>query len=221
MTPAERQKRLLMVLGVLALILGWRYGISPLLGGGGDEVVVPTRPVPGGGLDDEDGPAPRPAAPSGSDEESRGARPGDRVEILRVAELDRTPGPLVAGRDPWRFIDPPPAPVKPPPLPRQPTAEELAELERRRLAELERARLAAIEAAKPRPPEFTMEYLGYFGPADKKIAVFTNGKNQINVLEGDKIQNQFIVERIGYESVDIRFVGFPDVPAKRVGVRRR
>ncbi len=66
-----------------------------------------------------------------------------------------------------------------------------------------------------------MEYMGFFGPADKKIAVFIDGKKQINVLEGDKIQNQFIVERIGYESVDIRFVGFPDVPAKRVGVRRR
>ncbi|HEX6901568.1 MAG TPA: hypothetical protein VF789_17705 [Thermoanaerobaculia bacterium] len=219
MTPAERQKRLLMVLGVLALILAWRYGISPLLSGGGD-VAVPTRPAAGGGLD-EDGPAPPAAASAGSGEESKGARPGDRVEILRVADLDRQPGPLVAGRDPWRFIDPPPPPIKPPPPPRQPTAEELAELERRRLAELERARLAAIEAAKPRPPEFTMEYLGYFGPEDKKIAVFTNGKNQINVLEGDRIQNQFIVERIGYESVDIRFVGFPDVPAKRVGVRRR
>ena len=129
---------------------------------------------------------------------------------------------MVAGRDPWRFVDPPPPPPpKPLPPPPPPSAEELARRERERLAALERARLAAIEAAKPKPPEFTMEYLGYFGPADRKIAVFTNGKNQINVLEGDKIQNQFIVERIGYESVDIRFVGFPNEPAKRVGVRRR
>ncbi|HEV2843675.1 MAG TPA: hypothetical protein VG477_02420, partial [Thermoanaerobaculia bacterium] len=115
---------------------------------------------------------------------------------------------------------PPPAP-KPAPPPPPPSAEELARRERERLAALERARLAAIEAAKPKPPEFTMEYLGYFGPADRRIAVFTNGKNQINVLEGGVIQNQFIVERIGYESVDIRFVGFPNEPAKRVGVRRR
>jgi hypothetical protein len=218
MTPAERQKRLLMFLGVLLLFLAWRYLLSPLLGGGGDDAEVATRPAASEPGDDE--PARR--RPASSQEESQGARPGDRVEILRVAELDRPPRPLVAGRDPWRFVDPPPPPPpKPAPPPPPPSAEELERRERERLAALERARLAAIEAAKPKPPQFTMEYLGYFGPADRKIAVFTNGKNQINVLEGDKIQNQFIVERIGYESVDIRFVDFPNEPAKRVGVRRR
>jgi hypothetical protein len=217
MTPAERQKRLLMVLGALLLIVAWRY-LPAMLGlGGGDDDAAVDVPNAQRSLDDDE--PVRRRLPAG--EESQGARPGDRVEILRVADLDRTPRPLVAGRDPWRFIDPPPPPIKPPPPPRQPTAAELAELERRRReAELEAER-QRLEAAKPRPPEFTMEYLGYFGPADKKIAVFMNGKNQINVLEGDKIQNQFIVERIGYESVDIRFVGFPDVPPKRVGVRRR
>ena len=30
------------------------------------------------------------------------------------------------------------------------------------------------------------------------------------------IDNKFIVAHIGYESVDIRFVGFPDWPAKRL-----
>ena len=215
MTPAERQKRLLMILGVLVLIVAWRYLVSPILGGGGEDAEIATRPMAEPGEE----PARRPAA---AGEESEGARPGDRVEILRMADLERTPRPMVAGRDPWRFVDPPPPPPpKPLPPPPPPSAEELARRERERLAALERARLAAIEAAKPKPPEFTMEYLGYFGPADRKIAVFTNGKNQINVLEGDKIQNQFIVERIGYESVDIRFVGFPNEPAKRVGVRRR
>lgn len=92
--------------------------------------------------------------------------------------------------------------------------------EERRRAE-EAARLAAIEAAKPKPPEFTMEYLGNFGPPERKIAVFANGPKTYNVLEGGVIENKFIVARIGYESVDIRFVGFPDWPAKRVGVRRR
>ena len=35
------------------------------------------------------------------------------------------------------------------------------------------------------------------------------------------IDNKFIVAHIGYESVDIRFVSFPEVPAKRVGVTPR
>lgn len=92
--------------------------------------------------------------------------------------------------------------------------------EARRRAE-EAARLAAIEAAKPKPAEFTLKYLGYFGPSNKKIAVFTDGKAEISAQEGETIDNKFIVARIGYESVDIRFVGFPDWPAKRVGIQSR
>ena len=59
-----------------------------------------------------------------------------------------------------------------------------------------------------------------FGPPDKKIAVFSNGKRTVNALEGQVLDNKFIVAHIGYESVDIKFVGFADVPAKRLGVRQ-
>jgi hypothetical protein len=76
-------------------------------------------------------------------------------------------------------------------------------------------------SAGPKPPEFTLDYLGRFGPADKKIALFFDGKKEIIVPEGGTIANKFVVARIGYESVDIRFVEFPDWPAKRVGVRRK
>jgi hypothetical protein len=91
--------------------------------------------------------------------------------------------------------------------------------EERRRAE-EAARLAAIEAAKPKPPEFTMQYLGNFGPSNRRVAVFSDGKKIHNALEGEVIENKFIVARIGYESVDIGFVGFPNTPMKRLGVRR-
>ena len=30
--------------------------------------------------------------------------------------------------------------------------------------------------------------------------------------EGDVLEGKFVVAQIGYESVDIRFVGFPDWP---------
>lgn len=138
-----------------------------------------------------------------------------------MADLDRVPRPSSAGRNPWRFVDPPPPPPPPPPKPHIPTPEEIAAEEARRRAAEEAARLAAIEAAKPKPPEFTLDYLGNFGPADRKIAVFSDGKKEYPVQEGGVIANQFIVAHIGYESVEIRFVNFPDTPAKRVGVRRR
>jgi hypothetical protein len=98
-------------------------------------------------------------------------------------------------------------------------------MEEERLRAEEAARAAAAEAARlaaiPKPPEFTMEYLGNFGPPNKKIAVFSDGKKIYNTVEGEVIDNKFIVAHIGYESVDIRFVNFPNTPAKRLGVRRR
>jgi hypothetical protein len=216
---ASRQRVLILVLIALALIAAWRYFLAPMLGIGGDEAPAPAA-------------AARPATDSEGDsltrgrsnasEQHHGARPGDRVAVLRLADLDRVPAESPGGRDPWRFVDPPPPrPV----LPKPPSAEELARLEAARRAAEERQRAAAaaaaIEAAKPKPAEFTLLYLGRFGPADKKLAVFTNGKDIYNVQEGDVIDNKFIVAHIGLESVDIRFVGFPDWPTKRVGVTPR
>jgi hypothetical protein len=214
----SRQRVMILILIAVALIAAWHF-LGPLLGFGGDDVAAPataSRPA-GDGEGDESSRAARTAAGG-----HHGARPGDRVAVLRVADLDRVPAESAAGRDPWRFVDPPPPP---PPRPIQPSADELRKMEEaRRLAEeraREAARLAAIEAAKPKPAEFTLKYLGRFGPADKQLAVFTNGKTIYNVQEGEVIDNKFIVAHIGFESVDIRFVGFPDWPTKRVGVTPR
>ena len=218
MNGNTRQRNLLIVLGLLLLVVLWQY-FGPGLGGG-DEA-PPAATARRTGIDDEDG-GEEPARRTGGNGERRGARPGDRVAVLRAAELDRVPPRLTIGRDPWRFVDPPPPPPpKPLPPPPPPSAEELRRMEEARRRAEEAARLAAIEAAKPRPAEFTLKYLGYFGPPDKKIAVFTDGKTELSVQEGEVIDNKFIVAHIGYESVDIRFVGFPDWPVKRVGVLSR
>jgi len=215
-----RQRNLLIVLGVLLLIVAWMY-LRPLLGmGGDDEELIPAAQRPAVSIDDEGG-SPLPGR-SAAGEPARGAHPGDRVSALRMADLERVPPVLKAGRDPWRYVDPPPPP---PFVPPPPSAEELRRMEEERRRAEEAARLAAAEAARlaaiPRPPEFNMEYLGFFGPPERKIAVFSNGKTTINKLEGGVIDNKFIVAHIGYESVDIRFVGFPGTPPKRLGVRRK
>jgi hypothetical protein len=221
MNGGSRQKTLLLVLGAVAVIAAWHYFLGPMLGfgGGGDDAAAPMA-------------AKRPAVDSEGDEvaarsgrraaaERHGAHPGDRVEVLRMADLDRAPRPSAVGRDPWRYVDPPPPPAPKPPPVHQPTAEELRAAEEARKRAEELARQRAIEAAKPHPAEFTLQYLGSFGPPDRQIAVFSNGKTVFNHQEGEVIDNKFIVAHIGYESVDIRFVGFPDVPAKRVGVTPR
>ncbi|MEO6194471.1 MAG: hypothetical protein ABIS20_15785 [Thermoanaerobaculia bacterium] len=216
---SSRQRNLLIALGLVLLAAAWRLA-GPMLGfGGDDEVVAPTaarRPA----TDSEGDPVSRPGSRRAGATHG-GAHPGDRVEVLRLADLDRAPRTSTPGRNPWSFIDPPPPPPPKPPKPYVPTAAELAEAERLRLLQEEQARLAAIEAAKPKPPAFNLQYLGRFGPPEKKIAVFSNGKATFIKQEGEDIDGKFIVSRIGYESVDIRFVNFPEVPAKRVGVTPR
>jgi hypothetical protein len=148
--------------------------------------------------------------------------PVDEVEELRFAALTIRPREYTPGRDPWRYKDPPPPKPAPPPPP--PSA---AELEARRRAQEEADRLRAEmarrqqeEAAIPKPPPFTLSYLGNFGPPNRRLAVFSDGKTIYNAQEGEVLEGKFIVAHIGYESVDIQFVGFPDWPAQRLAVGR-
>jgi hypothetical protein len=213
MSLTPRLKLLLAILGLLLAIALVRSL------GSGKPAPPPTRFVATEDLADEDAAAQpvQAVASRGAQERPRG------VTALRAADLDRVPPSFTLGRDPWRFVDPPPPP--PPPPPPGPTPEQILAMEEARLraaeAQRERDRLAAIEAAKPRPAEFTMEYLGNFGPKNRRIAVFAEGEDVYNAREGDVIDDKFIVAHIGLESVDIEFVGFPDWPAKRLAVRSR
>jgi hypothetical protein len=217
MNGSSRQKTLLIILAFLAAFAGWHY-LRPLLGFGVADEGAPAAAVraPGAEPGDEAVAArPRPTR------ESHTARPSDRVEVLKMASLDHVATDPKAGRDPWRFVDPPPPP--PPPV-HVPTAAELREQELARQRAAAAAAAAAAEAARlaaiPKPPEFTMEYLGNFGPPGKKIAVFSTGKRTVNAQEGQVLDKEFIVARIGYESVDIKYVKFPEVQPKRIGLRR-
>jgi hypothetical protein len=197
---SAREKRLLALLGLVAgvalLRALWLLAAPP-----------PPPPLVAGLS--EARPAPR----------GRGSRapaaPPTSVVLLRTDRLEAEPEEFAVGRDLFRF-GPPPAPPAPPP----PTADELArmrelEAERRRQAE-ERARLAAI----PRPPEVTLRFLGSFGPPRSKIAVLTDatGARVWNARVGDVLDGKFIVDKIGFESVDLRFVGFEDAPPRRLEV---
>jgi hypothetical protein len=217
--PQTRQKVLLGILGALLVALLWRY-----LGPAGEPEVADVRgrtATRTGSLEDL-GDEPAPQLPGAG----RRSKAPDQVVELRIADLERVPRDYAPGRDPWRFGEPPPPPPPPPaPPPKPPSPEELerqrqlqAELERQRL---EAERLAAIERAKPRPPLFSYEYLGNFGPPGNRIAVFSDGNEIVNVRQGEVLEGKFIVAQIGYESVDIKFVGFPDEPPQRLAVGRR
>ena len=131
------------------------------------------------------------------------------VEELQLAALEAETSEFHPGRDPWRFgrqevpVRSDPRPVTPPPpAPPPPPVQETA----------------PSEPAKPVPPEIDVVYLGSFGPSRRRIAVFTDDEAIYNAASGDTLKGKFRVDTIGFESVDLTFVGFPDVPPKRLPV---
>lgn len=185
MQTGTRQRILLISIGALLLGTAWRF-LPPISGSGG----VPEKPAL--------------AAPGAAVKEPY---PGIQVATLHLANLDAARPRAAAGRDPWRFQDPPLRKLTPP------KAEPAAVL-------------PPAQPSVPTPPSatippLTLEYLGSFGPRGKRIAVLRDGGRTFNALEGESIEGRFIVERIGYESVEIRRVGLPGGPMERLGLRRR
>jgi len=190
---SERERKLVLVLGGLAGIMLLRF----LYTASSSPVATASAP-----------------AASASRQRGKSAIP-EEIVALRIDRLDREPRDIEFGRDPFRY-----GPVPPPPPPPPPTAAQLrakAEQEERdRLARIRQAELDAI----PKPPPVNLKYLGSFGPEARRVAVFADdgGENLYNARTGDVLEGKFIVDRIGYESVDLKFVGFPDAPAKRLPI---
>ncbi len=154
---------------------------------------------------------------SGRDSGSRASRPGAieaelaKIEMphLDLEALQREAAAYAPGRDPFRYGAPPPKPKPPPPSKPAP----------RRARQQPRARPAQATPAPPpkrQPPRVDFVYLGSFGPEERRIAVFTKDEQILNALVGDVLLDRFIVDKIGFESADIKFVGFPDAPEKRL-----
>jgi hypothetical protein len=176
------------VLGIAALRLLWLAAAPPSPAAG-------VRPR-GGGRTARSAAAPLP----------------ERVVLIRSDRLEARPADFEVGRDLFRYGPPPP----PPP----PSAEEL-ERQRREAEERRRAaEEAARRAAVPQPPPVTVRYLGSFGPPERRVAVFSGSDREsvVNAAVGEVVEGRFVVVEIGFESVDLGFVGFPDVPPRRLGL---
>jgi hypothetical protein len=209
----SRTKLLLGVLGVLVLFVVWRY-IGPSSGGsvetgGGNEYNLgsPMGKIPGAGQEVKP--------------------PVEEIVDLKVADLQPQQHQYQVGRDPWHFAEPPPPPPPPPIKPPPPPTKEELEAQRAAEAELARQRaeaerIAREEAMRPKPPQFGMKCIGKFGPAESPIAVFVgpDGKTIQNVRQGGVIDGKFILSQVGYESVEIRYVDFPNEPPLRLPIGR-
>ncbi len=70
----------------------------------------------------------------------------------------------------------------------------------------------------PAPPAIGFKFLGTFGPKEHPIAVVQQGDQILNVRSGDTLLGKFIVKKVGYESIDVGFVGFPETETRRLGI---
>ncbi len=135
-------------------------------------------------------------------------RAGARDEILglRLSDLNVDGGEYEPDRNIFRYgakpKPPPPPPPPPPPV---------------RVAP--RPTGPPPPPPPPQPPPLDVTLVGIFGPEHRRIAVLTDGDAWFqNALEQEVIREKFIVHKIGFESVDFRFVGFPDAEPKRIEI---
>jgi hypothetical protein len=70
----------------------------------------------------------------------------------------------------------------------------------------------------PAPPPISFKFIGSFGPRDRPIAVLAAGDSIVNARAGDTVFEHFVLRRVGYESIDVGFIGFPQTESRRVGI---
>lgn len=73
----------------------------------------------------------------------------------------------------------------------------------------------------PPPPPFDRDYIGYFGPKHRFVAVFRKGKNVGVAVAGDVIADTYVLRKVGLESVTIGFVGYPEEVTTRVPLAKK
>jgi len=133
------------------------------------------------------------------------------IPLLDLEALRGEAATYEPGRNPFRFGEPPPAPKqarkRQPPPKRRPRATEPVQVS---------TPVPETPSPRPKPPAVDFIYLGSFGPEERRIAVFVKDEEIHNALAGDVLLDRFIVDKIGFESADIKFVGFPDAPEKRL-----
>lgn len=196
MSKQRRQQVLLAVsLGVLVVALWWRFG--PLVSGGGGE---------GRGRSVDLAATGRAA--------DRDAQTLPVVVDLRLQDLRAVSGDLEQGRDPFQVNRPVVAPAPRPEVSRDAIREAMERARREQEAEP----AARGDRVVRRPPPVDVVFLGSFGPTKRRLAVFSDGSEIFNALEGEVLKDKFIVVRIGFESADLGFVGFPEAPAHRLEI---
>ncbi|HTO77079.1 MAG TPA: hypothetical protein VMQ61_13465 [Thermoanaerobaculia bacterium] len=207
--PGNRRQTVLLgllaVLLVLFVFVRWsgsgRRSSSASASGG---------PSAGGALDpDKDRSAP--AARHG-----RGPTPVSPDEVLALSPEDLRPrlhGSVITERDLFDVREPtkrpPPTPTPAPPPPPPPGA-----------AAFVGPLPPPTPTPTPAPPPIPFRFIGTFGSRERPIAVLVAGDKIVNARAGDTVFERFVLKKVGYESIDVEFLGFPYAPSKRLGIEK-
>jgi hypothetical protein len=140
------------------------------------------------------GPARRNPPPARASARTAAPDPAEGVPAVNLAELSKTRGePTDGERNPFRFRPKPPPPpepaagrgpasVVPPPMP-------------------------AAPPGPPPPPPIALKFIGIVQKADgTRIAVLSDGKRPYYGTDGQDIEGQYRILKIGLESVEIAYI---------------
>ncbi len=134
--------------------------------------------------------------------------PEDVPDIDSAAFTSRPGKVAPAARDLFKFKEPPPPPrifVPPPPQYIPPNDPRFIG-----------PRPPPPPPPPPTPPPIPFQFTGTFGPPHQPIAVIVEGDRLTVVREGDVVDEKFIIRNVGYESLDVGFVGFPEREVRRL-----
>ncbi len=70
----------------------------------------------------------------------------------------------------------------------------------------------------PAPPSISFQLIGIFGQKERPIAVLRSGDQITNARKGDVVFGMFKIQNVGYESIDVGFVGFPPAETRRLPI---
>jgi len=133
----------------------------------------------------------------------------DDVPPLQVSDFAPPSGPGAdGGRDLFELRDPtkPPPPTATPPPPAPGDVRFVGPMP------------LPPPTPTPKPPDISFKFIGTFGPKEHPIAVVQQGDQVLNVRSGDKLFGKFVLKKVGYESIDVGFVGFPESETRRLGI---
>jgi hypothetical protein len=199
---SRKQAILLAVLAVVLVlaIVRWRPGQAPS--------PAPVRSASSRVAPDGSGPEDAPAlAPRRS--ASKEVSP-EEVPLLSVEDLGTGParGAADTGRDLFDLSEPT-RPPQPTPTPAPPVPGDI-----RFVGPLP----PPPPTPTPAPPAITFKFIGTFGPRNHPIAVIQQGEQTLNVRAGDVLFGKFVLRKVGYESIDVGFVGFAESETRRLGI---